>query len=102
MELCQGGMASRLLWFCSFADPSPSLVANLWDVTDREIDRLSDSVLKRLHLDPAHVPDGGGPGLLPLAEVSNVQAVNLARDDCRLKYLTGAAPVVYGIPVWLH
>ncbi len=34
-------------------------------------------------------------------EVSLSEAVMLARNACRLKYLTGAAPVVYGIPVHL-
>nr|XP_019042993.1 hypothetical protein I302_08702 [Kwoniella bestiolae CBS 10118]OCF21923.1 hypothetical protein I302_08702 [Kwoniella bestiolae CBS 10118] len=82
----------------------PSLTANLWDVTDRDIDRLSSHVLKTLHLDSAHLPDSKSrPNtLLPLSELSTVQAVNSARDECKLKYLTGAAPVVYGLPVWLH
>jgi separase len=83
---------------------SPSLVANLWDVTDRDIDRLSEEVFKKLHLDASHVPDesSASPGLLPISNMSTVAAVNASRDACKLKYLTGAAPVVYGIPVYLH
>ncbi|KAK8870007.1 hypothetical protein IAR55_000577 [Kwoniella newhampshirensis] len=82
----------------------PSLTANLWDVTDRDIDRLSEQVLKHLHLDSAHVPASKSRSntFLPISEMSTVQAVNSARDECKLKYLTGAAPVVYGLPVWLH
>ncbi|WWC85253.1 uncharacterized protein L201_000115 [Kwoniella dendrophila CBS 6074] len=82
----------------------PSLTANLWDVTDRDIDRLSAHVLKILHLDSAHLPESKSrPNtFLPLSELSTVQAVNSSRDECKLKYLTGAAPVVYGLPVWLH
>nr|XP_018264106.1 uncharacterized protein I303_03986 [Kwoniella dejecticola CBS 10117]OBR86264.1 hypothetical protein I303_03986 [Kwoniella dejecticola CBS 10117] len=82
----------------------PSLTANLWDVTDRDIDRLSAHVLKQLHLDSAHLPDSKSRSntLLPLSELSTVQAVNASREECKLKYLTGAAPVVYGLPVWVH
>ncbi|KAL7422127.1 separin protein [Cryptotrichosporon argae] len=81
----------------------PSLVANLWDVTDRDIDKFTLRTLEHLHLDAAHVPGPDG-ALVPAPDtaMSNVQAVNAARDACRLKYLTGAAPVVYGIPMYLH
>jgi separase len=72
---------------------SASLVANLWDVTDRDIDKLSSAVMHDLHLDADHI--GASPSTM-----SNVQAVNRNRDECKLKYLTGAAPVVYGIPVY--
>ena len=78
-------------------------MATLWDVTDRDIDRLSEDVFKRLNVDAAHVPDKSSmPALLPLSGMSTVQAVGASRDACKLKYLTGAAPVVYGIPVYLH
>ncbi|WVQ78257.1 hypothetical protein IAT38_000341 [Cryptococcus sp. DSM 104549] len=83
----------------------PSLVGNLWDVTDRDIDRLSEHVLKQgLHLDSAHQPHSKSRSntMLPLSELSTVQAVNRARNECKLKYLNGAAPVVYGLPVYLH
>ena len=87
-----------------FAEVSPSLVVNLWDVTDREIDRVTEEVFKKLNVNPAHVTDKAAPSpsLLPISDMSIVAAVNASRDDCRLKYLTGAAPVVYGIPMYLH
>ena len=127
------------------ADSSPSLVANLWDVTDRDIDRLSEDVMKRWKLEANCMPanpsassatssrstsassrlksrsksgllstmaDTGANGVGGLTSamgsirldtdegISNVQAVNRARDECKLTYLTGAAPVVYGLPIY--
>ena len=32
---------------------------------------------------------------------SIVEAVAAAREVCHLEYLIGAAPVVYGVPVWV-
>ncbi|CAE6405783.1 unnamed protein product [Rhizoctonia solani] len=71
----------------------PTLVATLWDVTDRECDRFAQSVFNSLKLDDAKKSAA--------AKTSVVQAVALAREVCKLKYLTGAAPVVYGIPFYL-
>ena len=78
---------------------SPSLVANLWDVTDRDIDKFSQSVFDKLLLNAIGVKQWteGRRG----DEVSVVNAVATSRDACKLKYLTGAAPVVYGIPFYL-
>ncbi|KAG0699186.1 peptidase family C50-domain-containing protein [Suillus ampliporus] len=70
----------------------PLLVANLWDVTDRDIDKFSQAVFDSLRLTPTR---GGEQG------VSVVTAIAQAREACKLKYLTGAAPVVYGIPFYL-
>jgi separase len=83
---------------------SPSMVGTLWDVTDKDIDRLSTEVLKKLSFDSSHLSSStrGAPGILPISELSNVQAVGASRDECKLKYLTGAAPVVYGMPVYMH
>ncbi|KAI0634651.1 peptidase family C50-domain-containing protein [Trametes polyzona] len=78
----------------------PTLVANLWDVTDRDIDKFSQSVFDDLRLDADTVKawraDGSGAG-----GTSAVRAVARAREKCKLPYLTGAAPVVYGIPFYL-
>jgi separase len=71
---------------------SPLLVANLWDVTDRDIDKFSQTVFDSLRLTPARGEEEG---------VSVVTAVAQAREACKLKYLTGAAPIVYGIPFYL-
>ncbi|KAH7913084.1 peptidase family C50-domain-containing protein [Hygrophoropsis aurantiaca] len=76
----------------------PALVANLWDVTDRDIDKFSQAVFDELKLTVDGVrnfgvDDGAGTSL--------VAAVARSRQSCKLKYLTGAAPVVYGIPFYL-
>ena len=81
--------------------PSPTLVANLWDVTDRDIDRLAQAVFDDLRLAPGPVA-GWADAEKPTGEgMSVVRAVARAREQCKLKYLTGAAPVVYGIPFYL-
>ena len=76
------------------------MVANLWDVTDRDIDRFSRALLCHwVPSHPAHSP-------LPLsqlqadrkAEVSLSAAISASRSACRLKHLIGAAPVCYGLP----
>ncbi len=75
---------------------SPTLVANLWDVTDRDIDIFTQAVFSKLRLEPESVKkrrenDG----------MSAVAAVAQSRNSCKLQYLTGAATVVYGIPFYL-
>lgn len=79
---------------------SPTLVANLWDVTDRDIDKFSQSVFDQLQLTPAHVRKWRHTEDMKLNR-SIVAAVANARESCKLKYLTGAAPVVYGVPFYL-
>ncbi|KAG0300101.1 hypothetical protein BGZ98_009492 [Dissophora globulifera] len=61
----------------------PTLVANLWDVTDKDLDRFSMAMFKLWGLD------------------ENRQAVKEAREECKLKFLVGAASVVYGIPCFV-
>ncbi|KAI9190117.1 separin protein [Blastocladiella emersonii ATCC 22665] len=102
------------------------VVANLWDVTDRDIDRYTVSMLRRWGLfyagkqadefgfgltDAWHLPavDLADAGEVPVprslveadVNVPLPMAVAAARDDCQLPFLIGAAPVVYGIPVRL-
>lgn len=92
---------------------SPALTATLWDVTDRDIDKVTTSVFNRLGLNRTQLMPQEKPraehshmGLLPPSGqgmgVSTVQAVNEAREDCKMKYLTGAAVVHYGIPVYIY
>jgi len=70
---------------------APSLVANLWDVTDKDIDRFSLALVGAWfkHAD-----------LQVHSTLSS--SVSLARTECQLQFLTGAAPVVYGLPVLLR
>jgi Peptidase family C50 len=64
---------------------SPAVVANLWDVTDRDIDRYCLALLRLFAeaVEPA----------------SLAHAVAQARSECKLKHVIGYAPVCYGIPV---
>lgn len=79
---------------------SPTLVANLWDVTDRDIDKFSQAVFDKMHLTQDRVAKWT-PQKHEEDATSIVAAVAQSRDVCKLKYLTGAAPVVYGIPFYL-
>jgi len=63
----------------------PGLLANLWDVTDRDIDRFSLELLRKIEM-------GSSVG----------SAIYHARNVCKLKYLVGSAPVWYGIPLEFH
>ncbi|CAG8506100.1 10891_t:CDS:10 [Funneliformis mosseae] len=75
---------------------SPAIVANLWDVTDVDFDRFSKSLFRNWGLNP------NGETTISKKKVSLVQAVTIARNACKLKYLIGSAPVVYGIPCYLQ
>ncbi|KAM6153481.1 separin [Erethizon dorsatum] len=66
----------------------PLFLGNLWDVTDRDIDRYTEALLQGWL--------GAGPGAPLLHYVSQ------ARQAPRLKSLIGAAPVAYGLPVFLQ
>ncbi|KAK8786542.1 hypothetical protein V5799_023679 [Amblyomma americanum] len=68
---------------------SPSVVGCLWDVTDKDIDRFTETFLGHW------VPEMGSKGHIP----DITTAVRLSRKSCKLQYLVGAAPVVYGLPV---
>ncbi|KAI0029237.1 peptidase family C50-domain-containing protein [Vararia minispora EC-137] len=78
----------------------PSLIANLWDVTDRDIDKLSQAVFDELALTPEHVKSARSSDHRR-SQTSVVTALARSREVCKLKYLTGASPVIYGIPFYL-
>ena len=70
---------------------SPMTLVNLWDVTDKDIDHFSLSVFEKWSL------LGTGKKNLSICD-----AVFQSRCCCTLKYLNGAAPVVYGLPLYLE
>lgn len=87
-----GTIYSYLLGGC------PLALGNLWDVTDKDIDKFSESMLKKIKFfhngnDVMHNDSSFEE------ETSVCLAVSYSRDVCHLKYLNGAAPVVYGLPV---
>lgn len=67
---------------------SPALVATLWDVTDKDIDRFARSAFEQWGL---FGKAGGTPVALD-------EAVAQGRKACVMRFLNGAAPVIYGIP----
>jgi len=77
----------------------PTLVANIWDVTDRDIDKFAQSVFDKMGLTKENISRWSGD--VETRKTSLVTAVAQSRDSCKLKYLTGAAPIVYGIPFYL-
>ncbi|TWW62203.1 Separin [Takifugu flavidus] len=66
----------------------PFVLGNLWDVTDRDIDRFTKALLE------AWFAAGSGAPLLAY--------MGSSRQATHLKHLIGAAPVVYGLPVHLQ
>ncbi|KAM4582664.1 separin [Fundulus diaphanus] len=66
----------------------PFILGNLWDVTDRDIDRFTKALLE------SWFSAGSGAPLLDFIDSS--------RQATHLKYLIGAAPVVYGLPIHLQ
>ncbi|EXJ87023.1 hypothetical protein A1O3_03980 [Capronia epimyces CBS 606.96] len=95
---------------------SPAVVGNLWDVTDRDIDRFAMKLMSEWGLvevkDEPKTANKEGRGKAERERekqsvkkrglVSLDQALAGARDECLLKYLNGAAPVMYGVPVFLE
>ena len=72
----------------------PALVANLWDVTDKDIDKFSSTLLD------AWV-DGKTSAASTASEKkarSLPEELPQARNACKFLYLNGAAPVCYGVP----
>jgi separase len=108
---------------------SPAVVGTLWDVTDRDIDRFTLELMAdwglidpddksvaankpgkakggkrkddeaKAHTRPPCLTQQQRKGGVP---ASLDEAVARARDTCLLRYLNGAAPVMYGIPVFLE
>ncbi|CAH6723569.1 separin [[Candida] jaroonii] len=69
---------------------SPMIVANLWDVTDKDIDKFSLSVFESWNL----FGDSSTKHNMGLC-------VRDSRKACTLKYLNGSAPIIYGLPLTL-
>ncbi|CDF88876.1 ZYBA0S03-03950g1_1 [Zygosaccharomyces bailii CLIB 213] len=76
----------------------PLVLGNLWDVTDKDIDKFSESIFNKIGLYRWGNEMGQEPS--SIGEKINIcSAVSSSRDVCHLKYLNGAAPVVYGLPM---
>jgi separase len=82
----------------------PALVATLWDVTDKDIDRFAKSTLEHWGLfESGSVVKGKGRMTAePSRQRSLVEAVAKGRDACNLRYLNAASVCVYGVPVYFR
>ena len=123
---CSSGALTEAGDFESYGTPMnymhagcPALLATLWDVTDKDIDKFSYKVLEDWGLfqnpQPQNSPVkkiANQRGKSKVEEVESVteferspvsldEAVATGRRVCNLRYLNGAAPVVYGVPVYI-
>lgn len=83
----------------------PALVATLWDVTDKDIDRFAKTTFEHWGLfESENKSEKKGRGRKKAAvteHLSVVEAVAKGKEACKLRYLNAAAVCVYGIPVYL-
>lgn len=76
-------MRNHILAHTHMHTHSPSVVGCLWEVTDGDIDRFSKALLKSITSNSSYLST----------------IVGDSRRACKLPWITGAAPVVYGVPV---
>ena len=98
-----GCSSASMKWFgrleptgtiCSYLQGGcPLVVGNLWDVTDKDIDKFSKSIFAHINIDGKRVD-----ALYDANSRSITMAVLKSRDICHLRFLNGAAPVIYGLP----
>ncbi|KAG7194577.1 uncharacterized protein KQ657_004248 [Scheffersomyces spartinae] len=69
---------------------SPMVIGNLWDVTDKDIDMFSLSVMAKAGMIEKNAKS---------ATLNFSQAISKSRNSCTLKYLNGSAPIMYGLPL---
>lgn len=93
---------------------SPVIVANLWDVTDGDIDRFSKSMLDswlKARSSPCVACAQCNKKVPKKKLATNISCdhrpkvgsfMSEARKTCKLSFLVGAAPVCYGVPtgIW--
>lgn len=86
--LADGGkLAPRGLVLELLAKGAPTVVATLWDVTDRDMDRFTIALLHSIASNPT--------SLLP-------DLLTAAKAATKLRNLNGAASVCYGLPISLE
>lgn len=69
------------------------LAGNLWDVTDKDLDKLSMACLDNSIQHATSLP------LTATPSSTVVEALCAARQVCKMKHIVGSAAVVYGLPV---
>ena len=85
----------------------PALVATLWDVTDKDIDRFAKSTFEHWGLFESQETGAKvkrkrkAEGSVAVEQkLSLVEAVARGREACNLRHLNAAAVCVYGVPVY--
>lgn len=81
----------------------PMVLVNLWDVTDKDIDMFTVDALTKWGFFVNY--DSIDPFDVQLDNDENLdlaQCIAKSRDICKLKYLNGAAPIIYGLPLKLE
>ncbi|KAL4228695.1 Separin [Mactra antiquata] len=86
--LVRGQLEASGMMISYFLAGCPSMVANLWDVTDKDIDKFTGELVKTWF----NSCDG----------TYLAKEVQKARFVCKLQHLNGFAPVVYGLPVFIR
>lgn len=88
---------------CAFTG-GPAVVANLWDVTDRDIDRYSQALMQSWLGCGGFLSNSSSSSIASAKSESDASvseplgvAVMRSRSACKLTHLIGAAPVCYGI-----
>lgn len=80
----------------------PCLLVNLWDVTDKDTDLFTMTVLKEWGVLDDGFESIGEDYFIQCDESKTLsECITKGRDVCKLKYLNGAAPVLYGLPLSL-
>jgi len=67
-------------------------------VSSKDIDEYTKELFQKWNLRPDVVEDDTEK---IDKNVSLVKAASIAREKCEMKFLNGAAPVIYGIPCYL-
>ena len=87
------------------------VVGNLWDVTDKDIDRFCvhwlDTVVGTASANNSSestcsVSSGNTCSESSGSSVDVLRLVCECREVCKMKYMIGAAPVCYGVPMLVH
>lgn len=71
---------------------SPMILVNLWDVTDKDIDKFTISTFENWGLINYSIDK----------KQDFTKSVMKSRNKCTLKNLNGSAPIVYGLPLLLN
>lgn len=80
---------------------APAVVGNLWDVTTRDLDKATVSLINWLHKDDAltFCSSAASGALSHLSNSTLPEAILKARSECKLQFINAAALVSYGLPL---